>query len=114
MSEAVTVQVGHAETLIPLLTLLGLFKDVDPLTSTNFATQTGRVFRSGRIVPYASNLVLVLYDCPEGLRLETRLNEQPLMLPKMDTHLPLFEDVKRNYAKLLQGCDQKAVCDLPE
>ncbi|KAL2082916.1 hypothetical protein ACEWY4_020689 [Coilia grayii] len=113
VSEAVTVQIGHAETLLPLLTLLGLFKDITPLTADNFAKQSGRAFRAGRIVPYAGNLVLVLYDCPEGSRLETRLNEQPLMLPKTDTYFPLLEEVKRHYAELLQGCDQKAECALP-
>ncbi|XP_076141466.1 multiple inositol polyphosphate phosphatase 1a [Alosa pseudoharengus] len=112
VSEAVTIQVGHAETLLPLLTLLGLFKDNEPLTSTNFATQTERVFRSGHIVPYAGNLVVVLYNCADGFRLEARLNEQPLVLPKMNTDLPLFDDVKRNYAELLQGCNPKTECEL--
>lgn len=113
MSEAVTIQVGHAETLFPLLTLLGLFKDIKPLTSTNFADQAARAFRSGHIMPYAANLVMVLHSCPEGFRLETRLNEQPLMLPKMGTDLPLFDHVKNNYAELLQGCNPKTECELP-
>ncbi|XP_062375888.1 multiple inositol polyphosphate phosphatase 1a [Sardina pilchardus] len=112
VSEAVTIQVGHAETLLPLLTLLGLFKDIEPLTSTNFATQADRIFRAGRIVPYAANLVVVLYNCPEGFRLEARLNEKPLRLPKLDTDFPLFDDVKRNYAELLQGCNPKTECEL--
>lgn len=113
MSEAVTIQVGHGETLLPLLTLLGLFKDIKPLTSDNFAEQAARAFRSGYIVPYAGNLVMVLHSCPDGFRLETRLNEQPLVLPKLGTDLPLFDHVKRNYAELLQGCNPNTVCELP-
>ncbi|XP_076835097.1 multiple inositol polyphosphate phosphatase 1a isoform X2 [Brachyhypopomus gauderio] len=112
VAELVTVQVGHAETLLPLLTLLGLFKDSAPLTSSNFAAQHNRVFRTGQIVPYAANLLVVLYNCSEGLRLQVRLNEHPLTLPGLGDPSPLFEDVRRQYAQLLQGCDQETVCKL--
>ncbi|XP_028845711.1 multiple inositol polyphosphate phosphatase 1-like [Denticeps clupeoides] len=113
VSEAVTVQVGHAETLLPLLTLMGLFKDDEALDSTNFATQGNRTFRSGRMVPYAANLVMVLYDCPEGRRLQAHLNEKPLTLPRFQELSPLYEEVKRTYKHLLQGCNPESVCQLP-
>ncbi|KAF0027574.1 hypothetical protein F2P81_020315 [Scophthalmus maximus] len=62
VTEAVTVQVGNADTLLPLLTLLGFFKDSEALTSSNYATQTHRSFRTSHMLPYAANLLLVLYD----------------------------------------------------
>uniref|UniRef100_A0A671QDZ9 Multiple inositol polyphosphate phosphatase 1 n=1 Tax=Sinocyclocheilus anshuiensis TaxID=1608454 RepID=A0A671QDZ9_9TELE len=109
VSEAVTVQVGHAETLLPLLTLLDLFKDDIPLSSTNFATQHNRIFRSGKIVPYAANLLVVLYKCPEGIRMGVRLNEKSLTLPGLTDPVPMYEDVKKRYRALLEGCDQETV-----
>ncbi|XP_077095606.1 multiple inositol polyphosphate phosphatase 1a [Siphateles boraxobius] len=112
VSEAVTVQVGHAETLIPLLTLLDLFKDDVPLKSTNFATQQNRMFRCGRIVPYAANLLVVLYKCPEGIRMGVRLNEKSLTLPGLTDPVPVYEDVKKHYSALLGGCDQETVCKM--
>ncbi|KAG1971917.1 multiple inositol polyphosphate phosphatase 1a [Pimephales promelas] len=112
VSEAVTVQVGHAETLIPLLTLLDLFKDDVPLKSTNFATQQNRIFRSGRIVPYAANLLVVLYKCPGGIRIGVRLNEKSLTLPGLTDPVPVYEDVKKHYSALLGGCDQETVCKI--
>ncbi|XP_052436550.1 multiple inositol polyphosphate phosphatase 1a [Carassius gibelio] len=112
VSEAVTVQVGHAETLLPLLTLLDLFKDDIPLSSTNFATQHNRIFRSGNIVPYAANLLVVLYKCPEGIRMGVRLNEKSLTLPGLTDPVPMYEDVKKRYSALLQGCDQETVCKI--
>ncbi|XP_051502490.1 multiple inositol polyphosphate phosphatase 1a [Myxocyprinus asiaticus] len=112
VSEVVTVQVGHAETLIPLLTLLELFKDDIPLNSTNFATQQNRIFRSGHIVPYAANLLVVLYQCPDGIRMGMRLNEKPLTLPGLSDPVPLYEDVKMHYSALLGGCDQETVCKI--
>lgn len=104
------VQVGHAETLLPLLTLLDLFKDSVPLNSSNFASHHRRVFRSGLIVPYAANLLMALFDCPNGLRLQVRLNERPLTLPGLDDLSPLYQDVRKRYEQLLKGCNQDTVC----
>ncbi|XP_071778128.1 multiple inositol polyphosphate phosphatase 1a [Centroberyx gerrardi] len=116
VSEAVTVQVGHAETLLPLLTLLGFFKDSDRLTSANFATQAQRSFRTSHTLPYAANLLLVLYDCGEsGLRLQPLLNEKPLVFPGMadqQVSIPLYQDVREHYRELLQGCDFETECQL--
>ncbi|XP_075997901.1 multiple inositol polyphosphate phosphatase 1-like [Genypterus blacodes] len=116
VTEAVTVQVGHAETLLPLLTLLGLFNDPERLTSTNYAAQTQRSFRTSRMLPYAANLLLVLYDCGGGqLRLQPLLNERPMAFPGMtdqQTSVPLYSDVRARYGELLRGCDFESECQL--
>ncbi|TDH01395.1 hypothetical protein EPR50_G00179420 [Perca flavescens] len=116
VTEAVTVQVGHAETLLPLLTLLGFFNDNDRLTSTNYATQTQRSFRTSHMLPYAANLLLVLYDCGGGdLRLQPLLNEKPVTFPGLtdqQASMPLYQDVKDHYRELLQGCDFENECQL--
>ncbi|XP_032409801.1 multiple inositol polyphosphate phosphatase 1-like [Xiphophorus hellerii] len=116
VSEAVTVQIGHADTLLPLLTLLGFFKDAVPLTSTNYASQTQRSFCTSRMLPYAANFLLVLYDCgEEGIRLQPLLNEKPLTFPGLtdqQASMPLYEDVRKHYRDLLSGCDFEAECQL--
>ncbi|XP_075932019.1 multiple inositol polyphosphate phosphatase 1-like [Anarhichas minor] len=116
VTEAVTVQVGHAETLLPLLTLLGFFKDSEALTSTNFATQAQRSFRTSHMLPYAANLVLVLYDCGGGdLRLQPLLNEKPVTFPGLTNQqasMPSYQDVRNHYRELLQGCDFETECQL--
>ncbi|KAF7704839.1 multiple inositol polyphosphate phosphatase 1-like [Silurus meridionalis] len=112
VSDVVMVQVGHAETLLPLLTLLDLFKDKVPLNSTNFSSHRSRAFRSGVIVPYAANLVMALFDCPDGIRVQARLNEQPLSLPGLNNLSPLYQDLRKRYEQLLQGCDQNTVCKM--
>ncbi|XP_066537721.1 multiple inositol polyphosphate phosphatase 1-like [Hoplias malabaricus] len=111
-SEQVTVQIGHAETLLPLLTLLGLFKDKTNLTSTNFASQRDRAFRAGKIMPLAANLLVVLSDCTGGLRLQVWVNEKPVTLPGLSDHSALYEDVRKLYHHLLEGCDQETVCKM--
>lgn len=116
MTEAVTIQVGHAETLLPLLTLLGFFKDDAPLTSANFAAQAERSFRTSRVLPYAANLLLVLFHCGEdGLRLQPLLNEKPLAFPGQPDRrgpAPLYRDVRQRYRHLLQNCDFETECRL--
>lgn len=39
--EPASVLLGHAETLLPLLSLLGLYKDQTPPTASNYNTQHG-------------------------------------------------------------------------
>uniref|UniRef100_A0A3Q1EQW6 Multiple inositol polyphosphate phosphatase 1 n=1 Tax=Acanthochromis polyacanthus TaxID=80966 RepID=A0A3Q1EQW6_9TELE len=116
VTEAVTVQIGHAETLLPLLTLLGFFNDSDALTSTNYATQTQRSFRTSHMLPYAANLLFVLYDCGGGdLRLQPLLNEKPVPFPGLTDQkasMPLYQEVKKHYNDLLQGCDFETECQL--
>ncbi|XP_061767781.1 multiple inositol polyphosphate phosphatase 1-like [Nerophis ophidion] len=113
VSEAVTVQVGHGETLLPLYTLLGFFKDPDAPTSSNYATQTGRSFRTSEVLPYAANLLLVLYDCgPDQLHLQALVNERPAVFPGLAEHAPLYRDVKERYQELIHGCDHETECEL--
>ncbi|KPP77357.1 multiple inositol polyphosphate phosphatase 1-like [Scleropages formosus] len=112
VTEVATVQVGHAETLLPLLTLMGFFKDETPLTSSNFPEQERRTFRTSHTVPYAANLVFVLYKCPEGPRLQLLLNEKPLALPNISDPVPLYDIVQEHYRDLLQGCNFQTECEL--
>ncbi|MGH0115490.1 UNVERIFIED_CONTAM: hypothetical protein FKN15_024820 [Acipenser sinensis] len=113
VSEPAAFQIGHADTLLPLLSLMGFFKDETPLTADNFAQQGGRVFRTGHIVPYASNLVFILHRCEGSYRLQLLLNEKPLSFPQMDDPAPEYQHVKNLYSNLLEGCDFKKECNLP-
>ncbi|CAN9499728.1 unnamed protein product [Ophioblennius macclurei] len=116
VTEAATIQVGHAETLLPLITLLGFFKDSATLTSSNYATQAQRSFRTSRMLPYAANLLFVLYDCGAGdVRLQPLLNEQPVTFPGLNApqaSMPRYQDVREHYKDLLQGCDFETECEL--
>ncbi|XP_041829645.1 multiple inositol polyphosphate phosphatase 1b [Melanotaenia boesemani] len=109
--EPASILVGHAETLLPLLSLLGLYKDQTPPTASNYHSQHGRSFRSGRIVPYAANLLLVLYDCRGGPRLQLLVNETPVGFPGLQEDAPLYRDVRAAYRHLLDGCDFRWECE---
>nr|XP_057914368.1 multiple inositol polyphosphate phosphatase 1-like isoform X2 [Doryrhamphus excisus] len=116
VSEVATIQVGHGETLLPLYTLLGFFQDHHAPTSSNYANQIGRAFRTSEVLPYAANLLLALYDCGAGdLRLQPLVNEKPVAFPGLAEQtgtMPLYQDVKDHYKELIQGCDFETECEL--
>uniref|UniRef100_A0A8C5P6A5 Multiple inositol polyphosphate phosphatase 1 n=1 Tax=Jaculus jaculus TaxID=51337 RepID=A0A8C5P6A5_JACJA len=120
VSSPVILQFGHAETLLPLLSLMGYFKDKEPLTAYNFEKQAHREFRSGHIVPYASNLIFVLYHCEdaktprEEFQVQMLLNEKVLPLVPSQETVSLYEDLKSHYQDILQSCQDSEECELPK
>ncbi|XP_077358814.1 multiple inositol polyphosphate phosphatase 1b [Festucalex cinctus] len=106
-----SILIGHAETLLPFLGLLGLYKDETSPTADNYHAQHGRRFRSSQLVPYAANVLLVLLDCARGPRLQLLVNEAPVRFPALpDDDAPLYRDVRAAYRHLLDGCDYAEAC----
>ncbi|XP_072335053.1 multiple inositol polyphosphate phosphatase 1b isoform X3 [Scyliorhinus torazame] len=109
ISHTAVLRFGHAETLLPVLTLMGYFKDDRPLLASNFEQQKHRKFKSGRISPFAANLLLVLYRCNgarglgEKYRLQLFLNERPLPFPHSGNLIADYEEVKECYQHLIES-----------
>ncbi|KAJ7324189.1 hypothetical protein JRQ81_017209 [Phrynocephalus forsythii] len=120
ISSPVILQFGHAETLQPLLALMGYFKDAEPLKAHNYHRQVDRKYRSGRIVPYASNLLFLLYHCDqtsspeEEYKVQILLNERLLQFPHSGETVSLYTDLKNHYQDLLQNCNFVEVCAMPK
>ncbi|XP_075574065.1 multiple inositol polyphosphate phosphatase 1 [Pelecanus crispus] len=120
ISSPLIVQVGHAETLQPLLALMGFFKDDEPLKANNYIRQTHRKFRSGRIVPYAANLVFVLYHCDqvktskEEYQVQMLLNEKLMSFHHSNETISAYADLKDYYKDILENCRFKEECELPK
>uniref|UniRef100_A0A6J0UFN3 Multiple inositol polyphosphate phosphatase 1 n=1 Tax=Pogona vitticeps TaxID=103695 RepID=A0A6J0UFN3_9SAUR len=120
ISSPVILQFGHAETLQPLLALMGYFKDDEPLKAHNYHRQMHRKYRSGRIVPYASNLLFLLYHCDqtsfpeEEYKVQILLNERLLQFPHSGETVSLYTSLKNHYKDLLQNCNFAEVCAMPK
>ena len=54
-------QFAHTGTVLPLLTLLKLYKVDLPLRADNFEQQRNRTFRPSNIVPMSANVAFILY-----------------------------------------------------
>ena len=81
---------GHSQTVLPLMSVLGLFRDETPLRADNFKEQGGRKLWSARVLPMAANVAFVLYECDgkpeEGMRVQVRTS------------------FRFHYIKFLHGC----------
>lgn len=91
---------GHAETLIPVLTALGLFRDAAHLRASNMVHMSGRRFRTSAIAPFAGNVALELYRCGAGeksketqFRVRPLVNEQPVHWELCDSSFCPYEKV---------------------
>ncbi|ESN90184.1 hypothetical protein HELRODRAFT_182785 [Helobdella robusta] len=62
---------SHAETLIPLLNILGLFRGDPPLKHDQFEQNKNREFKTTRMSPFATNFVIVLFYRGQKMSLET-------------------------------------------
>ncbi|KAK9400659.1 multiple inositol polyphosphate phosphatase 1 [Crotalus adamanteus] len=118
ISSPVIIQFGHAETLQPLLALMGYFKDKVPLNASNYHSQSKRKFRSGRIVPYAANLLFVLYHCDQArspkdeYKVQILLNEKLLPFTYSGKTVSLYTKLKNHYKYFLQNCEFAEVCSI--
>ncbi|KAM9993403.1 hypothetical protein ACTFIZ_011367 [Dictyostelium cf. discoideum] len=75
---------AHSETLIPLMSLLGLFQDDYHLFANLTSNQIiNRKFKTSVIIPYSTNLVMFLYDCggENDFKILVEHNESPILIP---------------------------------
>lgn len=81
---------GHAENIIPMVSVLNLFHDSDELRADNFKQNLGRKFRTGDFSPFSANLAFVLHRCPHDesrgddvnsqFKIHVLLNELPIKI----------------------------------
>jgi multiple inositol-polyphosphate phosphatase/2,3-bisphosphoglycerate 3-phosphatase len=88
---------AHAETMEPILTILGLYNDSSPLRADWTPQQIqNRKFKSSWLFPFASNLALLGYDCanapsmPERFYIKAQHNERDVTLPACEKDKSLF------------------------
>ncbi|XP_042860340.1 uncharacterized protein LOC122246093 [Penaeus japonicus] len=81
-----TTYFANMEATVPLITLLGLFKDEDPLTEETI--NWDRLWQTSRFAGYGSNLAFVLSSCGEkSWWVSALLNEASIKLPGCETSL---------------------------
>jgi len=110
---------SHAETILPLIGLLGLFDQKLPMTANGFLQRLKSinhgnrfsVFRTANIVPFSGNLELNLYKCrndtsnhTDGFYVQVRINEKVVPWPKTDNSSLISLN---EFEKRMQICDVK-------
>lgn len=114
----VAVRFAHAETLIPLVTRMGLFhqEDIsdiyDGSVGVHSSTVRQRKWRSGQIAPFGGNLLFEVHSCKANEKFETFvkvvLNEVPVRVCS-ESIMCSFEEL----SLLLDpnDCNFSAICD---
>ncbi len=109
-SSVATFRFAHAETLIPLYTLLGLFHDPYPLYADSWSDRVrDRVFKSSHISPFAANLALVLYQCDTAWVVSVLINETQTRLPGCSSVYCPYDEFMALYEPL-SLCDFNTLC----
>ena len=121
----VSLYFGHAETVLPLLTLLGLFQDDVQLGSDNYLYHKNtRRFRTSFITPFATNLALVAYNCEAGTQdthpnwpenidkhmVQVIMNEHPVPFPFTDKLAVDLHEFETRYYQFIHHCDFDGMC----
>lgn len=94
--DVVSFMFGHAETVIPLLSLMGLYKDQQHWRhDTPKEEREQRTFKTSKISPFSANVAILLYRC-EGAESEPHIrvlhNEKDVTVPGCsDTMCPWAE-----------------------
>lgn len=86
---------GHAETLIPLVSLVGLHDDkVDWRHDSPKEDWLNRSFKSSDICPFAGNFGLLLYRCNGEFFIRALLNEREVVIPGCGDVLCPYSELK--------------------
>lgn len=102
------VRFTHAETVIPLISALGLFKDnfiVDSGTSLEVLRK--RKFRTSVFSPFMGNLIFELQDCRGKYVVRIRINEVLHEIPSCGDCT--LENFIKSYRHLI-GCNYDKLC----
>lgn len=104
------VYLTHSSSLLLMLTALKAFKDEDTLRADNYHSMSNRKWRLSEIAPFASNIAIVKYDCPNDVEREKVkffLNEKPIEFDGCEMGLCDLKEVKERYKEYKQAnCDE--------
>ena len=109
---------SHAETIIPLMCLMGLFKDTEPLLANNYEQQKNRLFKTSNMAPFSGNIAVVLFSCNSHVE-ETKsyyaqvlANEIPVALPCCSAkELCPLDEFRACFENITKYCDFSKVCN---
>lgn len=96
----------HSSSLLLLLTTLKAFKDEDTLRADNYKMMFNRKWRLSEMTPFAANLAVVKYECPNDAKQEKikfMLNEEPLLFEWCDNGVCDFSEFKARYNKFIEA-----------
>jgi len=116
-SQRANLRFAHAETIMPIVAALGLYKDSKPLlhNSPDDVIAT-RLWRGSVIAPYASNVAFVTYNCssassPMDFRVRLLVSEKEMQFPGCGAVYCPLKTLKTLYESALT-CNFDQMCGI--
>ncbi|XP_074647920.1 multiple inositol polyphosphate phosphatase 1-like [Tubulanus polymorphus] len=123
---------GHAETLNPFFTLLGLVNDSNIPRADNLKSIPDRLLKTSKNTPFSANIGVILHRCdshdelhpkdiPKDARWPTKFepymvefvhNERRLKLPFCDHDICPYTVMKKFYRDITINCQFESICDI--
>jgi len=104
---------GSQSTVLPLMTLLGLFKDEYTLDAERSAFGSAdRKWATSDIMPMGSSVLLVVYECDGRHNLQLLVNEQVMQIPGCRGLLCEPDTFYRAYKHYLKEDSFEQVCEV--
>jgi len=107
---------GHAETILPFIARLGLFKDNFSLHwDADRKLLDSRLWRTSHISTFSSNVAFILYECDEDFKVELLLNEGQITFEKCNnlTFCP-YEQFRNMFNFIDEQCHFNTLCGIHE
>lgn len=122
---------AHTGTVIPLLTMLELYKDSVPPRADNFVLQADRKFRISNVVPMGGNVAFVLYRCKNPtkasdnqketgekeafrasqMKIQLLVNEAAVLMPACEGRMYCsLQKFLSYYSHIKKNCNIKKIC----
>lgn len=95
------------------MTTFDMFNDQLPLRANNRPLMDDRKFRTSDIVPYASNVAMVLYACGEGpnsFAMKFFANEQEVLLTGCEGTICTYDFIRQKYSQHIDHCNLESLC----
>jgi len=112
--EAVSFMFGHAETIIPLISLMGLYEDSHHWKHDSpKETWMQRMFKTSEISPFSANVGFLLYECDGGdPYIRVQHNEKDVTVPGCSGTICPWAEFKRALAHVQDISNLSARCRL--
>jgi multiple inositol-polyphosphate phosphatase/2,3-bisphosphoglycerate 3-phosphatase len=102
---------GHAETLLPLIARLGLFKDPFSLKwNTSQKNFSQRKWRNSQMSSFSSNIAFVLYKCESDYKVEVLHNEKQISFEECNNQIFCPYDQFKKLLSFVNDCNFNMMC----
>ena len=107
-----TLRFAHAETIVPALSVLGLFDGDEPLSLE--ARDPDRSFKANEFFPFSSNLVIQVLKCSHGKNyLKFMVNENDVAVRGCDNEVYCeYDKFKQSIGDLLDLADRQTLQEI--